>query len=132
MELQTADYVLGGFAIAMAVLGLFRGLSGTLAFFAAAAAASVGGSACWAASASVTQVVWQRGALTLVGGLLVFGAVRIVCKKLVNGLLAQPADALFGLVLGLAFGLLPIVVWAYTGLYPGYSNIVQEAARYVR
>ena len=40
MNLLPADYALGGLAIALAVLGLFRGLSGTLAFLMATLAAS--------------------------------------------------------------------------------------------
>ena len=38
MEFLTADYCIGAVAVVMAVLGLFRGLSSTLAFAAASAA----------------------------------------------------------------------------------------------
>ena len=132
MQLLPADYVLGGITLVMAVTGLFRGFSGTLAFMLATVAAAGAGFLGWPYSASFTPVLWMRGAGTLVGVLLVFGLVRLIVKKLVGGLLAQPSDALFGAVIGSLVGVLLLVIWSYTGFHIEYSNLAQEIAPYVR
>ena len=131
MELLPADYVLGGLVCILAVLGLFRGVSGMLAFVLASSAAAVVGSFCWPYSETLTGELWQRGAGTLLAVLLTFGLVRIVVRKCVNGLLAQPTDALLGLVIGAVSGMLVIVVWAKVGLFHEHSTIVQRVAPYV-
>ena len=127
-----ADYALCGLTIVMAVLGLFRGFSGTLGFVLGAIAALFTASFGWTYSASLTAVVWQRGAGVLVATLLAFGLVRLIVKKLVNGLLAQPSDAIFGLLIGAALGVLILVAWACSGAYLEYSTLAQKAAAYVR
>lgn len=129
---QPADYALCGITIVMAVLGLFRGFSGTLGFALGAVAAAFAASFGWAYSASFTEVAWQRGAGVLVATLLAFGIVRLVVKKLVNGLLAQPSDAIFGFLIGAALGVLILVAWAYSGAYLEYSTLAREASAYVR
>ena len=129
---QPADYALCGITIVMAVLGLFRGFSGTLGFALGAIAAAFAASFGWTCSASFTTVAWQRGAGVLVVTLLAFGIVRLIVKKLVNGLLAQPSDAIFGFLIGAALGVLILVAWAYSGAYLEYSTLAKEAAAYVR
>ena len=131
-ELQTADYVLCGLTLEMAVTGLFRGFSGTVAFALASAAAAAAGSFAWSWSAGVTDVAWQRGAGVMVAALLAFGLVRLIVKKLVNGLLSQPSDAIFGALVGVALGGAAVAVWAWSGIYPEYSAIVRTVAEYVR
>ena len=128
---QPADYVLCGITIVMAVLGLFRGFSGTLGFVLGAVAAAFAGSFGWAYSASLTQVMWQRCAGVLVVALLAFGIMRLIVKKLVNGLLAQPSDAIFGFLTGAALGILILVVWAHSGAYLEYSVLASLVASYV-
>jgi len=132
MQLLPADYVLCGLTIVTAVTGLFRGFSGTLAFLLATLAAVLVGFFGWGYSASFTPVLWMRGAGTLVGVLLAFGFVRLIVRKLVGGLLAQPSDAFFGLLIGASVGVLLLLAWAHSGLYPEYSNLVREVAAYVR
>ena len=127
-----ADYALCGITVVMAVLGLFRGFSGTLGFVLGAVAAAFAASFGWAYSASFTDVAWQRGAGVLVATLLAFGVVRLIVKKLVNGLLAQPSDAIFGFLVGAALGVLILAAWAYSGAYLEYSTLAKEAAAYVR
>ena len=127
-----ADYALCGLTIVMAVLGLFRGFSGTLGFALGAIAALVTASFGWTYSASLTTVMWQRGTGVLVATLLAFGLVRLIVKKLVNGLLAQPSDAVFGFLIGAALGVLILVAWAHSGIYLEYSILAKEAAAYVR
>jgi len=132
VQLLPADYVLCGFTIVMAVTGLFRGFSGTLAFLLATVAAVFAGMFGWDYSASFTPVLWMRGAGTLVGSLLTFGLVRLIVRKFVGGLLAQQSDALFGFLIGASIGVLLLLVWAHVGLYLDYSNLVREASAYVR
>ena len=132
MELLPADYALCGLTLVLAVTGLFRGFSGTLAFVLATASAVLAGMFGWTYSESFTPVVWMRVAGMLVGTLLVFGLVRMIVKKLVNGLLAQPSDALFGMAIGALCGVVVLVAWASSGLYPEYSNLVKAVAPYVQ
>lgn len=129
---QVADWLLAGIAVVMAVLGLFRGLSGTLAFMLAALAAVLAGNFGWLYSADFTEVVWQRAAGTLVAVLLVFGLVRLIVKKIVNGLLAQPSDAILGFLVGALFGVVLVFGWAWSGMYLEYSWLAGEVAQYVR
>ena len=129
---QPADYAICGITIVMAVLGLFRGFSGTLGFVLGAVAAAFAASFGWTYSASFTDVAWQRGAGVLVVTLLAFGIVRLIVKKLVNGLLAQPSDAIFGFLIGVALGVLILVAWAYSGAGLEYSTLAKEASAYVR
>lgn len=130
-ELLPADYVLCGLTVVMAVTGLFRGFSGTLGFVLAAVSAAFVGSFGWAYSATLTDVQWQRAAGVLVATLLAFGLVRLIVKKLVNGLLAQPSDALLGAAIGAGLGVALLVAWAYSGMYLEYSNLAKEVAAYV-
>ena len=132
MQLLPADYVLCGLAIVMAVTGLFRGFSGTLAFLLASALAALAAGFCWTLSASYSDVVWMRAVGVLVATLLAFGLVRFVVKKIVNGLLAQPADAIFGMLAGAIAGALLVVAWAWSGVYLEYSNLARGVAAYVR
>lgn len=125
-----ADYILCGLTLVMAVLGLFRGFSGTLGFFLAVVAAVFAAGFGWTYSVSLTSVAWQRAAGVLVATLLVFGLVRLVVKKLVNGLLAQPSDAIFGLLLGVGFGAALLVAWAHSGIYLEYSHLAKTLSAY--
>ena len=128
---QPADYALCGLTVVMAVLGLFRGFSGTLGFVLAALAAVLTATFGWSLSASFTPVIWQRVGGVLVVTLLAFGLVRVIVKKLVNGLLAQPSDAIFGFLIGAALGALVLVAWAHSGLYLEYSHLARELSAYV-
>ena len=65
------------------------------------------------------------GLVGVVGGLT--GLVSFI-----NGLLAQPSDALFGALIGASVGVLLLVIWASSGLYPEYSNLVKIVAPYVQ
>lgn len=132
MDLLPADWAILAVATVMAVTGLFRGFSGTLAFFLAVGFAVLVACFGWTYSAAFSSVVWQRAAGTLVATLLAFGLVRLLVKKLVGGLLSQPSDAIFGMLVGVAFGALAVIGWAYAGIHLEYSNLVQEVASYVR
>ena len=130
-DFQIADYVLCGLTLVMAVTGLFRGFSGTLAFALAVAGAAFVATFGWSYSASFTVVAWMRAAGTLVATLLAFGFIRMIVRKLVNGLLAQPSDALFGLLIGASFGVLLLAAWAYSGLFLEFSFLATRAASFL-
>lgn len=132
MDFLPADYALGGLALVMAVTGLFRGLSGTLAFLLATVISALAVGFCWPLSATLSDVVWIRAAGVFVVALLVFGIVRLVVKKLVNGLLAQPADAIFGMLAGALAVALLVAAWAWSGMYLEYSSLARGVADYVR
>ena len=132
IELQPADYALCGLTLVMSVTGLFRGFSGTLAFAVASAAAAAAGSLCWAWSATAMDATWQRAAAVLVASLLAFGIVRLVTKKLVNGILAQPTDAILGALVGAALGAAMVAGWAWSGLYTEHSALARAVSEYVR
>lgn len=132
MELLPADYVLGGLTLVMAVMGLFRGFSGTLAFFIACVCAAAVGMACWPFSVNWTETLWTRVAITLVMTLLTFGLSRLAVKKLVNGLLSQPTDAILGFVTGAVFGAAVLIAWAYSGFHLEYSNLATQTAACLR
>lgn len=132
MTFLGADYALACFTVIAAVTGLFRGFSGTLAFLLALAAAGAVFGFGWPYSQTFTQEVWMRALAVLVAALLVFGAVRCVVKKCVNGLLSQPADSLFGMLAGLCAGVLAVGAWAYSGMFLEYSNLAGMAAGFLR
>ncbi|MBR2837810.1 MAG: hypothetical protein IKE55_03415 [Kiritimatiellae bacterium] len=131
MQLLPADYALCGLTLVLAVTGLFRGFSGTLAFLLATAASALAAGFCWTWSLSLSEVAWMRGAVVLVATLLVFGFVRLVVRRLVHGLLAQPADAVFGFLAGALAGAALVVGWAWSGLYLEHSALAREVAAYV-
>lgn len=130
--LQPADFVLCALALTAAVTGLFRGFSGTLAFVIALAAGGAAGSFFWSYSAELTAEIWVRGAGTLVLFLVAFGIVRVLVKKIVNGMLAQPADAIFGFITGAAAGVSLVAIWAWSGMFLEYSTLASAAAAFVR
>lgn len=123
MTLLPADYALAAFTVVTAVLGLFRGFSGTLAFILALAAAGAVFAFGWPYSAVFTEVTWMRALAVLVAALLTFGFVRLIVKKCVNGLLSQPTDSIFGFLTGAVVGVLVAASWALSGMFLEYSNI---------
>ena len=129
--LLPADWVWAAIALTMAVMGLFRGFSGALAFLVGMAAAAAAAFAGWEQSARFLSVEWQRGGATLAAALLAFGLARIIVKKIVNCLLAQPTDAILGLLACAASGVVLLLAWAKSGLYIEYSFLATEVARHV-
>ena len=72
--------------------------------------------------------ILQSGSSVALAALLMFGIVRIIVKKTVKKLLDQPADSLFGLVLGVVISALLLAGWAYSGIYLEYSVLVRRFA----
>jgi hypothetical protein len=85
----------------------------------------------WNFSEIYFEVLWARGLAVLLAVLFAFWIVRVLVRKLVNGLLAQPADSIFGFLSGLILGALLPVGWAFSGLFLEYSHLASEVARYV-
>lgn len=131
MDLQLADYLIGGLTVILAVTGLFRGFSGTLGFVAGGACAAAVGSLAWTMSPAYTGTLWVRAAATLVAALLAFGIVRWAVKKIVNGLLSQPTDAICGFAIGVMTGLAIVTVWAHLGIHLEYSTFASDVAAFL-
>ncbi len=132
MNLLPSDYALAAFTVIAAITGLFRGFSGTLAFVMALAAAGAAFGFGWPCSQTFTDVIWIRALAVLVAALLVFGIVRAVVKKCVNGLLSQPTDSIFGFLTGVAVGVLVVAGWAMSGMFLEYSVIAGMAASFLQ
>ena len=128
MSLQPADWVFCGLVAVLTVMGLFRGLSGALAFVAAGAASAASAAFGWPLFAHWFAAPWARAAAVFVSALLIFGLVRLVVKKAVNGLLAQPSDSFFGLAVGFLAGILILAAWAWSGFFVEYSSLATFAA----
>ena len=91
MALGSSDYIIIGISLAAAVLGMFGGLSGALAFLAGVGSAVA----------------------ALLCALVVFGIARLIVKKFVKNLLAQPADAIFGALIAAFAGFAAAIAGAY-------------------
>jgi len=96
MNFYTADYALGVVAIVAAIFGLFGGFSGALGFCAGVVAAGLSVKFGFPFAKNFIATPWVAAVATLVVALLTFGIARAVVKRIVKGLLAQPADAIFG------------------------------------
>lgn len=135
MDFFLADYVILVIAVGSAVLGLFIGFSGALAFLAGLVVAGIVGKIGWAFSADYLDAQWSRGLVTLVVTLLCFGLVRIIVKKCVHGLLAQPADAIFGSLTAFISGasVSLVIAWLLThfGILSFDSRLLGEAVSLV-
>ena len=132
MQLLPADYALMAVAAVAALTGLIRGLSGTIAFALASVAALFVSSFGWSLSARFTAVAWQRIGAVSAATLVVFGLVRWISRRTVNKILSQPSDAIFGFLAGAAMGVLPLLVWAWSGMFLEFSCLAREVAGYVR
>lgn len=97
MELTILDYGILAMTLGGAVVGLFIGFSGALAFLAGLGVSVAAGFFAWPQSAAWISSVWLRALAVGVGALVVFGLSRLIVKKCVHGLVAQPGDALLGL-----------------------------------
>lgn len=96
MTFHTADYVLAAATLVAAILGLFGGFSGALGFCAGVAAAAITGRFGFPLIGNFVTTRWIAGLVLLSAVLLAFGLARVIVKRIVKGLLAQPADAIFG------------------------------------
>lgn len=132
MELIAPDYVVLAIALAGAVVGLFVGFSGALAFLLATIVAGGAASYAWPRLVTEFPSTGMRGSVVAICALLLFGIVRFIVKRFVHGLVAQPGDAIFGAVLSAtaAFGISLFGLWAIgflTGDNSFDSALLKEA-----
>ena len=147
MELTAFDYVLLAAIGTLAIIGLFKGLSGWLGTLTGAAAATVVGyfgfGFCLTAA---TACPWVSGpfvslaaaVMDFLVGLIVFGLSRRLAVKFFSFLLPQPLNAIVGMLGGMFLGLVLTVLLAGTAFFEGvslskgylasHSRLVQAAA----
>ena len=131
MQFQGADYALCGAAALFVGLGRFRGFSGVFAFLVASVATAFASVRIWPRVEVLTDIVWLRVGLAVFAGVVVFGVVRIIVKKVVNGLLAQPVDAIAGCVVGLVCGAMVVLAASYFPFVRDRSAVAREVAVHV-
>ena len=132
MQFQCADYALCGAAALFVGLGLFRGFSGVFAFLVASVATAFASVRIWPRVEVLTDIVWLRVGLAVFAGVVVFGVVRIIVKKVVNGLLAQPVDAIAGFAIGALCGGMMLLVAAQIPAVREHSALAAWAAAFVQ
>ena len=135
MELMNADYVIVAATLAAAILGAFIGFSGSLAFLGGTTVGLLAGKVAWIWSAGRLDAAWMRALAVLAVALVVFGLVRWAVRKIVSGLLHQPADALFGLLVaaftGFAIAAAAVFGINYSGLAQVESTLVGQVVGFV-
>ena len=141
MDVTALDYVLLAAIGALAIIGLFKGLSGWLGTLTGAAATTVVGyfgfGYCLKAA---TAFPWVNGPfvplaaaiLDFLVGLIVFGLARRLAVKFFSFLLPQPLDAIVGLLGGTFLGLVLTVLLAGTAFFEGVSLSKGCLARHSR
>lgn len=135
MHLFTADYVILAASVVAGVIGLFLGFSGAMSFLAATLVSAFSSKLVWGMSASYLTAAWSRGLVTVILTLVVFGLVRWAVKRLVNGLLKQPADSIFGFLVAAIVGILIPALLVYVINFFQFADIrsvfVSEAMNFV-
>lgn len=122
MEFTPADLVILGVAGVAAIFGLIGGFSGALAFLVGLGGGAFAARFAWLTSVSWFEADWARALATLAIALVAFGLVRMLIRKVVHGILAQPADALFGALVAAASGFALAVGIVFL---LGYANILK-------
>ena len=121
------DYVLLGAFALLALIGLFRGLSGELGSLAGLVVALVVGCLChglatWCAvklgCAAGGLRTWVAAGINFVFALVAFGIVRWMVARFVSFCLGRVADAFFGLLSGLVKGLALVGLLTGIGIMP--------------
>lgn len=113
MELGTSDYVILGVSLAAAILGMFGGFSGALAFLAGVGAAVASLRFGWPFLDANIATPWLLAIAAIAVALIAFGIARFIVKKTVKNLLAQPADAIFGGLTAAVAGFAAALAGAY-------------------
>lgn len=123
MDLLTADYVVLGFTLGGAVIGLLIGFSGAFAFLCGSIAAAAFGHFFNQYLRTVIDHGGLRGLLLTVSALLAFGLVRIIVRRFVRGMLAQPGDAVFGMLTASAAGVVLSLggIWLWNFVVPDHA-----------
>ena len=147
MELTAIDYVLLAAIGTLAIIGLFKGLSGWLGTLTGAVAATVVGYFCFGyCLKAAVACPWVSGPfvslaaaiLDFLLGLVAFGLARRLAVKFFSFLLPQPLNAIVGMLGGVFLGAVLTVLLAGTaffegvslpeGFLAGHSRIIHETA----
>ena len=128
MDLTTIDYVLLAVIGALAVIGMFKGLSGWLGTLTGAAVGTAAGYFAFGyCLAIVDGTHWVSGpfvrlaaaVLDFLVGLVAFGLARRLAVKFFSFLVPQPLNAIIGMGGGLFLGLMLAVILAGTAFFEG-------------
>lgn len=130
-SIEIADYVLLALSCFFVILGVFRGVSGFFSLVSGSIVSFASSVFLWPVICGRFASPWVRAALIILAALVVFGLVRVVVGRIVSRLLSQPADSIFGLVLGAALGALLIYVVAGIPVAREYSVIAREVSRLI-
>lgn len=130
-RLLMLDWVFLAVAILFSVTGAFRGLSGTIAFVAAFLAALASYFCFWPLSADFIVSVPLRAVAVFAVLLVIFGIVRLVLKRTINVLIAQPSDSVFGFLAGFMLAFAALFVWVRSGIHLEYSYIATQLAQFI-
>lgn len=130
-SIEIADYVLLALSCFFVILGVFRGVSGFFSLVSGSIVSFASSVFLWPVICGRFASPWVRVALVILAALVVFGLVRVVVGRVVSRLLSQPADSIFGLVLGAALGALLIYVAAGIPVAREYSVIAREVSRLI-
>ena len=130
--LGVLDYTLLTISCLLVILGLFRGASGIFSFVAATIISIAAGIIVWPYALSLSDQTSVRYLIVIVGSLVVFGFIRVVVKKVVNGLLSQPADSIFGFLTGAAASLMLLYVAANIPKARDVSIIARESYELIK
>lgn len=118
MELGFPEYLVLAVALGGMVVGLFIGLSGTLAFMVASVAAAFAAKFGWAYLTTLLDATWARILAAALISLVLFWVVRLFVAKTVKLVVAQPGDAIFGALAAgaMAYLMLAAIAWALASL----------------
>ncbi len=127
VDLTVVDWILLGGMAVLALIGLFRGISGELGSLVGLAAGVLAGVLLYAPSVNCATAFGfaQRGEAMLKGAALVIdiafailvgGLVRLLIRKFVSFLVGRVLDAVLGLLSGVIKGVLLVGVLTGTGL----------------
>lgn len=130
-SIEIIDYILLALLCFFVIMGLFRGASGFFSFISATIVSATVALTSWPIVCGYTNSAWIRVLAIIVLVLLAYGVVRCLVGWLVNKLLAQPADAIFGMVLGAVLGALLIYIAANTALIREHSVIAREVSHLI-
>ncbi len=131
-SIEIADYAFLALSCFFVILGLFRGASGVFSFVAATVVSIAFSIFIWTYITGFFESQWVRVTLLIILGLLAFGLVRVIVDGLVTALLAQPADSIFGVILGIALGALVIYIAANIPKARDVSIIARESYELIK
>lgn len=129
--IEIVDYVILALACFFVILGLFRGVSGVFSLISASIISFAVSVFLWPQTKEFIDPLWLRVVAIIVLALITFGLVRVIVGKFVSKLLAQPADSIFGAVIGLMLGALLVYISANIPIVRDNSVIAREVSHLI-